>query len=59
MKKKNGSIKKRIHKFISYKDQVKYLLPLLKQNEQITMEELSKLIKKKYKDFDIIFKLSY
>ena len=25
----------------------------MKQNEQITMEELSKLIKKKYKDFDI------
>ena len=27
---------------------------LLQQNEQITLEELSKLVKKKYKDFDII-----
>ena len=25
----------------------------LKQNEQITLDELSKLVKKKYKDFDI------
>ena len=53
---KIGSIKRQSRKSISYKitkDQVKYALQLLKQNEQITMEELSKLIKKKYKDFDI------
>ena len=53
---KIGSIKRQSCKSISYKitkDQVKYALQLLKQNEQITMEELSKLIKKKYKDFDI------
>jgi len=30
-----------------------YALKLLKENEQITMFELCKLIKKKYKDFDI------
>ena len=53
---KKGSIKRQSRKSISYKitkDQVKYALNLLKQNEQITMEELTKLIKKKYKDFDI------
>ena len=33
--------------------QVEYALKLLKNNEQITMLELSKQIKKKYKDFNI------
>ena len=35
------------------KEQVKYAIYKLKENEQITMEELYKIIKKKYKDFDI------
>jgi len=35
------------------KQQVEYALKLLKNNEQITMLELSKQIKKKYKDFNI------
>ena len=35
------------------KDQVKYSIQKLKENEQITMEELYKIVKKKYKDFDI------
>ena len=30
-----------------------YLLKLLKNNEQITLKELCKLVKEKYKDFDI------
>ena len=41
---------------ISYKitkQQVEYALTLLKNNEQITMLELSKQIKKKYKDFNV------
>ena len=41
---------------ISYKitkEQVKYAIQKLKENEQITMEELHKIVKKKYKDFDI------
>ena len=52
-----NSIKK--HKLttpISYKiikEQVEYGIKLLEQNEQITMFELVKLIKKKYKLFDI------
>ena len=53
---KDGSIKRHSRKSISYKvtnEQVKYAIKLLKQNEQITLEELSKLVKKKYKDFDI------
>ena len=36
------------------KEQVKYAIQKLKENEQITVEELHKIIKKKYKDFDII-----
>jgi transposase len=32
------------------KEQVKYTIQKLKENEQITMEELHKIIKKKYKD---------
>ena len=42
--------------FESYKitkEHVKYVIKLLKSNEQITMIELSKLIKEKYKYFDI------
>ena len=35
------------------KEQVKYAIQKLKENEQITMEELHKIVKKKYKDFDI------
>jgi transposase len=35
------------------KDHVKYAIQKLKINEQITMEELVKIIKKKYNDFDI------
>ena len=53
---KNGNIKRNNRKPISYKItklQVKYALKLLKQNEQITMFELAKLIKKKYKNFNI------
>ena len=33
--------------------EIQYPIKLLKQNEQITMLELSKQIKKKYKDFNI------
>ena len=53
---KEKSIKRHSRKSISYKitnEQVKYALTLLKNNQQITMTELAKLIKKKYKDFDI------
>jgi len=41
---------------ISYKitkEQVKYAIQKLKENEQITMEELHKIVKNKYKDFNI------
>ena len=41
---------------VSYKitkEQVKYAIQKLKENEQITMEELHKIVKKKYKEFDI------
>ena len=50
------NIKRHNRKPISYKitkEQVKYLLKLLKDNEQITMEELVKLIKVKFTNFDI------
>ena len=50
---KDKSIKCYSRKSISYKitkEQVKYALTLLKQNQQITMTELVKLVKKKYKD---------
>ena len=49
-------IKRQNRKPISYKiskEQVKYAIEKLKENEQITMEELHKIIKKKYKNFDI------
>ena len=35
------------------KEQIKYAIQKLKENEQITMEELHKIVKNKYKDFDI------
>ena len=53
---KDDSVKRHSRKSISYKitnEHVKYAIKLLKKNEQITLEELSKLVKKKYKDFDI------
>ena len=49
-------IKRLNRKSVSYKitkDQVKYAIRKLKENEQITMEELNKVVKKKYTDFDI------
>jgi transposase len=49
-------IKRLNRKSISYKitkKQVKYAIQKLKDNEQITMEKLHKIVKKKYKDFDI------
>ena len=52
----NKSIKRHNRKSISYKitkEQVIYALTKLKENEQITMFELAKIVKKKYKDFDI------
>ena len=62
--KKDKSIKRYSRKPVSYKitnEQVKYALTLLKQNEQITMFELAKLIKQKYKNFNITstFRSSY
>ena len=50
------SIKRYNRKPISYKiikQQVEYAIKLLKNNEQITMLELSKQIKKKYKYFNV------
>ena len=49
-------IKRLNRKQVSYKitkEQVKYAIQKLKENEQISMEELYKIIKKKYKDFEI------
>jgi transposase len=49
-------IKRLNRKQVSYKitkEQVKYAIQKLKENEQISMEELYKIIKKKYKEFDI------
>ena len=51
-----NSIKRHNRKSKSYKitkEQVKYAINLLKQNEQLTMNELVKIIKKKYIEFDI------
>jgi transposase len=50
------NIQRQNKKSISYKitkEQVIYAINLLKENEQITNNELIKLIKKKYKNFDI------
>jgi transposase len=47
-------IKRLSRKPISYKitkEQVKYAIQKLKENEKITMEELHKIVKKKYKGF--------
>jgi len=35
------------------KEQVKYATQKIKENEQIIIEESNKIVKKKYKDFDI------
>lgn len=35
------------------KEHVQYIINKLKENEQITMEELCKIVKKKYNDFNI------
>jgi len=51
-----NSIKRHSRKSTSYKitkEHVKYMINKLKENEQITMEELHKIVKKKYKEFDI------
>ena len=53
---KDKTIKRYSRKSVSYKitkEQVKYALTLLKHNQQITMTELVKLVKKKYKNFNI------
>ena len=50
---KDKTIKRYSRKSVSYKitkEQVKYALTLLKHNQQITMTELVKLVKKKYKN---------
>lgn len=50
------SIKRHNRKPVSYKISkihVEHAIQKLKENEQITMEELTKIIKKKYNDFDI------
>jgi transposase len=52
----NEHIKRNNRKSVSYKitkEHVKYALIKLKENQQITMKELAKIIKKKFKDFDI------
>ena len=51
-----NSVKRHNRNPISYKvtkEQVKYAIKKLKENEQITLEELAKLVKKKFKDFNI------
>ena len=53
---KKKSIKRYNRKSVSYKitkEQVNYALNLLKKNEQISMDELAKSIKDKFKDFNI------
>ena len=53
---KEKSIKRHNRNPISYKitkEQVDYAITLLKENQQITMTELSKLIKEKYREFNI------
>lgn len=51
-----NSIKRHNRLPVSYKitkEQVKYAIQKVKKNEQITMTELVKIVKKKFKDFDI------
>jgi len=53
---KNEEIKRLNRKPISYKiikEQVKYAIQKLKENEQITMNKLYQIIKKEYIDFNI------
>jgi len=53
---KDGTIKRYNRKPISYKitkQQVDYAIKLLKNNEQINMEELAKQVKNKYNNFSI------
>jgi len=50
------SIKRHNRLPVSYKitkEQVKYAIKKVKQNEQISMKELVKIVKKNYDDFDI------
>ena len=52
--KKTSKIERQSRKYISYKitkEQVKYAIKKLKENQQITMNELVKIIKKKYKNY--------
>ena len=54
--KQTGTIKRNNRTNISYKitqNQVNYAIKKLKENEQITMIELYKIIKKKYKHFNV------
>jgi phage antirepressor YoqD-like protein len=51
-----NSIKRHNRLPVSYKikkNHVKYAIKKLKENEQITMSELAKIVEKKYSDFDI------
>ena len=51
-----NSIKRHNRLPVSYKitkEQVKYAIQKVKKNEQITMTELVKIVKNKFKDFDI------
>jgi hypothetical protein len=51
-----NSIRRHNRLHVSYKvkkKHVKYAIKKLKENEQITMSELAKIVKKKYNDFDI------
>ena len=53
----NGKIRRNNRNAVSYKIEqkhVRYAVKLLKKNEQITLSELAKLIKKKYKDWEEI-----
>lgn len=53
---KDGSVKRYNRKPVSYKitkSQIEYALKLLKENQQITMFALAKLVKEKYKNFNI------
>ena len=54
--KKKKSIKRQSRKSISYKvtkKHVDYAIKTLKENEQITLPELAKQVKKRYRSFDI------
>ena len=53
---KQNNVSRNNRQSVSYKitkEHVKYAIELLRKNEQITMDELVKQIKKKFKDFDI------